>query len=229
MAAARETSLTPTKQTTGSLAVGMLASIWSYPVKSLRAQQHERIRVLADGLEGDRQGALFVTDKERPRAGNSLRGKEHNLLHTVDDTADAIDLARTRGWTVELHEGERYFDAEAVSLIVDLWVRDVEALVGHGALDPRRWRPNFFVAGAPDFTLREEDLVGRELRIGDVQLSVVSSIVRCVTPNYDIATGEADASVLREVVQQRNERVGIYCTVVVPGTVAQGDSVVVSG
>ena len=131
--------MTDDSQTGTSLAIGQLSAIWCSPVKSLRAQDRSSARVLADGIEGDRQGALFVTDADRPRAGKPLRGKEHNLLHTVDETSRAIELARARGWTLALHDGARFFDAKPVSLIVDLWVRDVEAMVGI-SLDPRRWR-----------------------------------------------------------------------------------------
>ena len=81
------------------------------------------------------------------------------------------------------------------------------------------------MTAAPGFALREEDLVGREVRIGDVRLLVAQSIVRCVTTTYDIETGASTPSVLREVVRQRNERVGIYCDVITTGTIAIGDAV----
>ncbi len=52
-----------------------------------------------------------------------------------------------------------------VSLLLDLWVHDVEALVGE-TLDPLRFRPNLYVRAAPGFAMREQDLVGATLRAG---------------------------------------------------------------
>jgi uncharacterized protein YcbX len=54
---------------------------------------------------------------------------------------------------------------------------------------------------------------------------VLEPILRCVTPTYDIATGESDPRVLREVAQRRANVVGVYCEVVTPGEIAVGDTV----
>ena len=118
----------------------------------------------------------------------------------------------------------RWFDARPVSVLLDLWVRDVEALVGE-PLDPLRWRPNLYVTALPDFAKREADLVGSALRAGGVVLRVVATNRRCITPTYDVATGDALPIVLEAVATQRANVVGVYCEVEVPGEVALGDIV----
>jgi uncharacterized protein YcbX len=118
----------------------------------------------------------------------------------------------------------RWFDARPVSVLFDLWVRDVEALVGE-PLDPLRWRPNIYVRAEPEFTRREPALVGATLRAGTAVLRVVETIDRCVTPTYDVGTGEPLPLVLQAVATQRDNVVGVYCEVVTPGEIAVGDTV----
>lgn len=200
-----------------------MAALWRYPVKSLKAEPLERAAVLADGLAGDRTAALIVETPTHARAGKPYRGKESSKLHLTGDPETAASYAVDAKVEVTLDHGEpRYFDAGAVSLLFDLWVHDVEALVGE-ALDPLRWRPNIYAVAAPGFTRREPDLVGTTVRAGGVVMRVVATIKRCVTPTYDIATGEALPAVLAEVAQRRDNVVGVYCEVVVPGEIALGD------
>ena len=203
--------------------VGTLAALWRYPVKALKAEPLARAQVLADGLEGDRTSALLVETPLHARAGKTYRGKECSQLHLTADPETAASYARDAGVEVALdRSAPRWFDARPVSVLLDIWVRDVEALVGE-PLDPLRWRPNLYVAADPAFARREPDLVGSTLRIGSATLEVVSTITRCVTPSYDVATGASNPAVLRSMVNERDNVVGIYCEVAVPGEIAVGD------
>jgi hypothetical protein len=203
--------------------LGTVAALWRYPVKSLKGEPLERATVLADGFEGDRSAALIVETPTHARAGKPYRGKESSQLHLTGDPETAASYAMDAKVQVTLdHREPRYFDAHAVSLLFDLWVHDVEALVGE-PLDPLRWRPNIYVAAAPGFARREPDLVGTIVRAGGVVMRVVDTDRRCVTTTYDIATGVSLPAVLGEVARQRNNVVGVYCEVVTPGELARGD------
>ena len=46
-----------------------------------------------------------------------------------------------------------------------------------------------------------------------------------MTISYDIATGAPDPALQRTIVQQRDNKMGIYCRVLVPGTIGVGDPV----
>lgn len=206
--------------------LGTIAALWRYPVKSLRGEPLERADVLADGLAGDRKAALVVHSPEHARAGKPYRGKESAQLHLTADPRTAASYAADAGVAVALdREQPRWFDLGTVSLLFDLWVRDVEALVGE-QLNPLRWRPNLYVRAAPGFARREPALVGATLRAGSVVLRVSATIKRCVTTTYDVATGEALPVVLEAVATQRANVVGVYCDVVTPGTLAVGDALV---
>ncbi|MGD0051019.1 MAG: MOSC domain-containing protein [Vulcanimicrobiaceae bacterium] len=204
--------------------LGTLAALWRYPVKSLRAEALARVAVLPDGLEGDRTAALVVTTETHARAGQPYRGKESARLHLTDDPAVATSFAAEAEVTVALENGSaRWFDAGPVSLLLDRWVREVEALVGE-PLDPLRWRPNLYVAAAAGVDASEDDLIGACLQVGSVVLRVLEPIHRCVTTTYDVATGASNPSVLREVAQRRDNVVGVYCEVVTPGEIAVGET-----
>jgi uncharacterized protein YcbX len=206
--------------------LGTIARLWRYPVKSLKAEPLARAAVDADGLRGDRTAALIVESPSHARAGKPYRGKESRFLHLTADPETAASYAADANVLVTLdREQPRYFDARPVSVIFDLWVRDVEALVGE-ELDPLRWRPNLYVTAAPGFVKREADLVGATLRAGGVVLRAVAAIKRCVTPTYDVATGEPLPLVLEAVANERANVMGIYCEVVTPGELAAGDALV---
>jgi uncharacterized protein YcbX len=209
------------------MVVGTVAKLWRYPVKSLRAEALTYAEVLADGLAGDRAAALVVDTPTHARAGKPFRGKESPLLHLTADPETAASYAADANVLVSLTtEPARWFDAWPVSILLDLWVRDVEALVGE-PLDPLRWRPNLFIAAAPGFAKREADLLGAALRVGTVDLLVVDTDKRCITTTYDVETGASEPRVLGEVARNRDNVVGIYCEVLVPGVVSLGDELTI--
>jgi len=208
--------------------IGTVAALWRYPVKSLAAEPLAAVEIEADGLAGDRRRALLVGNAKHARYGKPFRGKEHHLLHTLTTEQAACDVGAAAGVVLAPIGGERYFDAEPVSLLWDSWLADVEALVGR-PLDPLRFRPNIFIRATPPFERRERELVGVTLTVGESVLRVSATIGRCVTTTYDVATGDRDPNVLRAVALQRANTVGVYCTITQPGAVALGDAVSESG
>jgi len=205
--------------------IGVVDRIWRYPVKSLRCVPLDEVLVDEDGLEGDRRAALYVNSPEHARAGKWYRGKEDNRLHLLEASTEAVRVARERGVAVEAKPGVALFDDAPVSIVFDMWVRELEAVLG-APVDPQRFRPNFYVRAAAFEGRREADFVGMRLRIGTCVFDVVSPIARCVTITYDPQTGEPDPRVLRAVAEARANVMGIYCTVLSPGRVCRGDRVV---
>ncbi len=203
--------------------VGSISELWTYPIKALAPHAHDRVVVEAEGLGGDRERALFVETSEHRRFGKTLRGKENALMHTAPDLASGIAIAEQGGATVRLSDPARYFDAAPVSIIMDTWVRDCERLAGV-PVEPQRFRPNIYVRSEPGFALVEADFIGATIRIGDVALLVVDRIIRCVTPAYDLITGETDAAILRAIANDRKNIVGIYAEVAQTGSIARGDA-----
>jgi uncharacterized protein YcbX len=207
--------------------IGAVSALYRYPVKALRGEELTQAEVDATGFVGDRASALIVQSADHARTGKTYRGKENRNLHTVDSVDDAAALARGAGLDVDLaDEQPHYFDAEPVSIVFDTWVRELEALAGRD-VDALQFRPNIVALAAPAFTAPERDLIGSRIRIGEVEFDIVSAITRCVTISYDIASGDADPALQRTIVQQRDNKMGIYCRVVSPGTIARGASIIV--
>jgi uncharacterized protein len=203
--------------------LGTLRAMYRYPVKSLRGQMLETCTVSDSGLEGDRTGALIAGD-QHARAGKPYRGKEDNRLHLIDSVAQALALAPHGALHYTRADGEsHFFDDAPISLIIDRWLDGVSADVGY-AVEHQRFRPNFYVEAAPDFSLDEAMLTGRELALGEVTLRVRYPIERCVVPTYDLLSGKADPRILRYLAQSRSTWMGIYCDVPRAGIVRIGDS-----
>src|SRR5215469_6048821 len=130
--------------------IGTLKSIWRFPTKSLKGEAVDAVEVEASGLRGDRERAFVVRSDGHARSGKTYRGKENDGLHLLDDPGAVPALAAQKAVDVELREGERYFDDAPVSVLLDRWLEGLSAHVGY-AVEPIRFRPNFFVTAMPDF------------------------------------------------------------------------------
>ena len=202
--------------------LGTIAAIHRYPVKSLAGEALESVTIEDGGIPGDRAAALFVV-AGHVREGRTFRGKEHELLHTTRDPSEAAAFAQALNVAVELRAGSHYFDVAPVSLIFDCWVAELENAL-HRPLDFRRWRPNLFAKAAPDFAFREDAMTGLVIETGTAVLRVRCPIERCVTPSYDLVTGESDNELLRYLAQERANIFGVYCDVELAGEVRDGDA-----
>jgi len=208
--------------------LGTVDRLWRYPTKALAPEPLEQVALGEDGLEGDRQSALFVSSPGHARTGKTYRGKEHERLHTVATHDAARNLAAERNLAVDFRNEGPYFDARPVSLIFDTWIAELEELLAM-PLDPQRFRPNVYLRAAAGFALREDDFAGKTIALGSTLLTCTEPIERCVTPSYDLATGAGDPRVHRAIVQDRDNVVGIYCTVARPGHIALGDVLTLTG
>jgi len=92
--------------------------------------------------------------------------------------------------------------------------------------DVRRFRPNFFVKTVAGIEgLVESEWAGRTLRIGAVEVKCEMPAVRCgMTTNAQAGLAK-DNSVLRTIVKEGNQNLGVYASVVSGGEVCEGDRV----
>lgn len=204
--------------------LGRLAAIWRYPVKSLRGERLTHARVAESGIVGDRSSALFVRGGHA-RDGKTYRGKEHDRLHLTGDPEAARQLGARQGVELEHRRGEHFFDAAPISVVIDRWMTTLNAHLGY-AVEPERFRPNFFVLADAEFDAGESALGGATLRLGEVTLRVRCPIERCVTITYEPRGGASDPAILRFLAQTRGNSMGIYCDVVAAGTVRTGEPLV---
>ena len=224
--------------------VGRVVGLWRYPVKSMAAEALSSVEVGFAGFTGDRRWAFVRGDV--PRSGfpwMTIREDAAMLEHVPrfvepgqpdksrvmvrtpgGSEHDVIDpeLAASLGDGVRVIKQDRgVFDAMPLSLITTAGIADLSGLVGF-ELHPQRFRPNLLV----ESDVREDEWLGRELRIGGFSMRVDERDSRCVIVNIDPTTLERSPSVLRALAQERSACIGVYGSCVSPGLVAMGDPVV---
>lgn len=92
--------------------------------------------------------------------------------------------------------------------------------------DRRRFRPNLVVdTGAGREALAEQAWIGRQLQVGDAVLDCPSTTPRCGAITRAQQGLSADPSVLRTVVKDAAQNVGIYGTPASAGALRVGDAV----
>jgi hypothetical protein len=205
-----------------------VAELWRYPVKSLRGERLPRARLGEGGVEGDRvvrivDGGRRVSARTIPR----LLGLEATL---GEDGEPLIDGARWQ--EPEALEAVQRLAGIGAELIRDDTVHRFDAapvlLTTDGALaalgeDRRRFRPNLVITGVDG--LGERDWVGRRLRAGRAELLALQTCERCLVTTIDPDTLEVEPGILTRIREQFDARMGVYCQVVVPGEIAEGDTV----
>lgn len=111
-----------------------------------------------------------------------------------------------------------------VSIVNLASIRALEAVVG-AALDPIRFRANFYIDGTAAWT--EFDWVDSKLTMAEAQLHVVSRISRCAATAVNPATAKRDVNIPVELQKAFGHgHMGVYAEVTEGGEVANGDSVV---
>tara|TARA_R110002096_G_scaffold382545_2_gene576432 strand:- start:573 stop:1328 length:756 start_codon:yes stop_codon:yes gene_type:complete len=102
-------------------------------------------------------------------------------------------------------------------------VQDIEEKTGL-KIDPKRFRGNLLVEGIGAW--KEFDLVGQDLKIGDVTFAVSKRIDRCAATNVNLETAERDMNLplaIRKVFGHID--CGVYVDVTVGGQLNIGDKI----
>ena len=122
-----------------------------------------------------------------------------------------------------------YLDAFPLLVMSTSALRSLQDALPDSAVDVRRFRPNIVIdtgdaPGHPEF-----EWVGRQLVIGDVVLDVLDACPRCVMVTREVTPDvPSDRSVLRHIVRDLGQAVGVYATVSTSGHIAVGDAVAIS-
>jgi uncharacterized protein YcbX len=119
-----------------------------------------------------------------------------------------------------------YFDAFPIHLLTTASLAAMAQLNANAAWDVRRFRPNFLIETSAGIDgLVEAAWAGRTLRIGTVALKCELPTPRCGMTMQAQEGLAKDPSILRSIVKDADQNLGIYASVVSNGSVALNDAV----
>jgi uncharacterized protein YcbX len=119
-----------------------------------------------------------------------------------------------------------YFDAYPIHILTTASLRTMADRNPAAVWDVRRFRPNFLVETNDEIQgLVESDWEGRRLRIGTVELNCEIPTARCGMTTHAQKDLPKDPSVLRSIVKEANQNLGVYASVIRSGRVSEGDEV----
>lgn len=104
-------------------------------------------------------------------------------------------------------------------------LRSMAAALPGSVVDVRRFRPSFVVDTGDEPGHPEFSWAGRRFALGTAVIEVVNDCPRCVAITKQVGPDiPADREVLRHVVRDLGQAVGVYCNVLQPGTFSVGDT-----
>jgi uncharacterized protein YcbX len=118
-----------------------------------------------------------------------------------------------------------YFDVAHILLLTDATLRRLQELAPASRVDVRRFRPNLVVESSEGPGFPELGWVGRRLRIGGAVLKVDLACPRCVMITHAFDELPRDTALMRTVVREAGQNVGVYASVETPGALRAGDEV----
>lgn len=120
-----------------------------------------------------------------------------------------------------------YLDAYPLLLMSTSALAALGAALPESAIDVRRFRPNLVIDTGADAGHPEFEWIGRRFAIGTAVIEITVACPRCVMVTREINDElPADRAVLRHIVRDLGQDVGVYATVVQPGTISAGDRLV---
>jgi uncharacterized protein len=119
-----------------------------------------------------------------------------------------------------------YFDAFPIHLLTTASLRRMKQLNPTAIWDARRFRPNFLIETEENIEgLIETEWSGRELRVGEQILKCEISTARCGMTTHAQKELPKDPTVLRSIVRDAGQNLGIYASAINLECVKAGDPV----
>ncbi len=117
-----------------------------------------------------------------------------------------------------------YVDAYPLLVMTTTALRSLGEALPESNIDVRRFRPNLLIDSGDLSGHPELDWAGRRLRVGEVELELVTPCPRCVMVTREVdADVSEDTVILRHIVAELDQNVGVYARVTDPGSVHVGD------
>jgi uncharacterized protein len=118
-----------------------------------------------------------------------------------------------------------YFDAFPVNVLTTASLEAMRRFNPAAVWDVRRFRPNFLIKTENGLGLIESTWAGRTLKIGSVELKCEIPCARCGMTTHAQKELPKDPSVLRSIVKDADQNLGVYTSVITIGEIFEGDRV----
>lgn len=234
--------------------IGVVKSIYRYPVKSMAGESLASVSLGWHGIEGDRRFAFRRIDDASDfpwlNAGKlremilyqpfNADGENGSSVPTHVRTPDGKELElRSEELRKELSAAHKQevelmqlkhgmFDEAPLSLISTSTIKTIEQDANF-ELDVRRFRPNIFVETGDAVSFPEDEWLGKIIAFGEEDdapaMSTVMRDVRCSMINLNPENGESTPGILKAVVRINQICAGIYGTTFRIGSISVGQKI----
>ncbi|PEO51838.1 MOSC domain-containing protein [Bacillus toyonensis] len=235
--------------------IGELKEIVRHPIKSFRGENVQQTYIASYGLYGDRSHAFldetrpgkYLTATQLPEMIGytaSFIGKESLDIYPpikiispegkIYKWGDQELLKELEQKSNRQIEGIQYspqqvplgaIEEEHVLIVTDTSLQKMSNLWGQD-VNHRRFRPNLIFSLYENIPFAEDTWFGKCIRIVEVELEIVRHCERCMIITIDPNTLTLETTLLKTIVQKRNNHFGVYASVIKPGKVNIGDSIV---
>lgn len=234
--------------------VGRVVETWVYPVKGMQGISLDQVTAKSVSVVGDRRVAFTeINGKGTPTLldttqfpgllrystrfenhnnpkdseiivktpqGNEYSANDHVLLEQIaDESGRKLAVLRM---------GRGAYHSMPVSMMSLGSVRQIDSLV-EDKVDPRVFRQNIFIETKADLPHEEDAWLGKLIIFGSepdsAKIVVVKLDNRCATVNLHPETGISNPNILKAIVKNHNNTLGVYCAIVNEGKVQVGSSI----
>ncbi|WP_017726036.1 MOSC domain-containing protein [Halalkalibacterium ligniniphilum] len=235
--------------------VGHVKELFRHPVKSFTGEAVQKAKVMPYGLYGDRSHAFkdetrdhaFLTITQAPQlvlyqarfVGEEalnrfpkveimtpdqrvLKWGDEELTREMEQLSNRV-LSPIQYEPTNVPLGA--IEEEHLLLVTDASLQEIQKIWGD-KIDSRRFRPNLLIALKDNIPFIEETWTGKRLKIGtEVELEIKRPCERCMIITVNPDTAFRHSSLLKAVVDKRNNHFGVYASVMKTGDIKIGDTI----
>jgi uncharacterized protein len=226
--------------------LGVVKSLWKYPVKSMLGEPVAALGLDGRGAAGDR---LFAVRDDQGRFGSGKTTRRFVKIDGLfeyraayedgvpvitfpdgrslrgDDPAIHMELSAglRRAVTLARERDISHFDDSPVHVVTTASLRWLERKLPASVVDERRFRPNL-VLDTDGSEPVEQSWLGETIRVGPgVVLEITRPTERCVMTNFAQPEIPADGRIFACIGRESDLKFGVYARVLVGGEIRRGD------
>jgi uncharacterized protein YcbX len=191
-----------------SAALERKVTLW--PLQPAENADHYRSKGLETGSVREEMAMIFALDLVPGQPMPDLSTLPPKLLEEL------TQYASPRG---------TYFDAYSVHVLSEASMRYMRKLTPQSQIEVRRFRPNFVIADSDAAeTAIETAWIKHEADLGTARLAIDIKAMRCIMTTREQPGLARDGAIMRAMMRETEQCLGVYCDVLVPGAVKIGDA-----